>query len=244
MPRPRAPAPSVESILHALLPPRFVLHSHADAVLALTDTPGGVALAEDTFGPDVLVVPYAMPGLALAKLAPSAGRRGRRPAVTGLVLARHGLFTFDDDARAAYERHLDLVGRALDRVEAALGRGPAGRARRRSGRPTAPTTAPSAPATGRRARSPAAPWAAWPRCAGTCRPPPAGPSSCAGGGARTPTASRPGPTWAASPRRDRPPPTTSCGPGGSRCWVGTWTATPPPTGATWPSTATGWATGR
>ncbi|HET8618355.1 MAG TPA: SDR family oxidoreductase [Acidimicrobiales bacterium] len=118
---PRAPAPSVESILHALLPPRFVLHSHADAVLALTDTPGGVALAEETFGPDVLVVPYVMPGFALAKLcAERLAAAAGGPAVTGLVLARHGLFTFDDDARGAYERHLDLVGRALDRVEAAL----------------------------------------------------------------------------------------------------------------------------
>jgi rhamnose utilization protein RhaD (predicted bifunctional aldolase and dehydrogenase)/NAD(P)-dependent dehydrogenase (short-subunit alcohol dehydrogenase family) len=122
---PRAPAPAAGAILHALLPHRFVLRSHADAVLALTDTPEGVALAQDTFGPDVLVVPYAPPGLALAKLCAERLAEGAdRPDVQGLVLARHGLVTFADDAREAYERHVALVARARSRVDDAWAAAP------------------------------------------------------------------------------------------------------------------------
>jgi rhamnose utilization protein RhaD (predicted bifunctional aldolase and dehydrogenase)/NAD(P)-dependent dehydrogenase (short-subunit alcohol dehydrogenase family) len=122
---PRAPAPPADAILHALLPHRFVLRSHADAVLALTDTPDGVPLAQDTFGPDVLVVPYARPGLALAKLcAERLAECADRPDVRGIVVARHGLVTFGDDPRDAYERHVALEARARSLVEAAWAAAP------------------------------------------------------------------------------------------------------------------------
>jgi hypothetical protein len=63
-----APAPSVESILHAILPFRFVFHTHADALLALTNTPAGRSLVDEVYGDEVVVVPYVMPGFALARL--------------------------------------------------------------------------------------------------------------------------------------------------------------------------------
>jgi rhamnose utilization protein RhaD (predicted bifunctional aldolase and dehydrogenase)/NAD(P)-dependent dehydrogenase (short-subunit alcohol dehydrogenase family) len=113
-----APAPSVESILHAILPFRFVLHTHADAVLALTNTPAGRALVEEVYGDEVVVVPYVMPGFALARLCAERFPADSHAGTVGMVLLNHGLFTFADDARAAYENHIDLVGRALARVEA------------------------------------------------------------------------------------------------------------------------------
>jgi rhamnose utilization protein RhaD (predicted bifunctional aldolase and dehydrogenase)/NAD(P)-dependent dehydrogenase (short-subunit alcohol dehydrogenase family) len=116
---PAAPAPSVESILHAILPFRFVLHTHADAVLALTNTPDGEAQVREAYGEDVVVVPYVMPGFVLARACAEAFPAQRHAGTLGMVLLNHGLFTFADDARTAYENHLALVDRALARLEAA-----------------------------------------------------------------------------------------------------------------------------
>jgi rhamnulose-1-phosphate aldolase/alcohol dehydrogenase len=113
-----APNPSVETLLHAFLPHRYVDHTHADIALVLTNQPAGEAeaLAREAFGPRWGIVPYAMPGLALAKL--SAEVFEKDPTVEGLVLLNHGLFTFADDARTSYERMIEAVNRAERFVEA------------------------------------------------------------------------------------------------------------------------------
>jgi rhamnose utilization protein RhaD (predicted bifunctional aldolase and dehydrogenase)/NAD(P)-dependent dehydrogenase (short-subunit alcohol dehydrogenase family) len=116
---PAAPAPSVESILHAILPFRFVLHTHADAVLALTNTPDGEARVREAYRDDVVVVPYVMPGFVLARACAEAFPAQRHAGTRGMVLLNHGLFTFAEDARTAYENHLALVDRALACLEAA-----------------------------------------------------------------------------------------------------------------------------
>jgi rhamnose utilization protein RhaD (predicted bifunctional aldolase and dehydrogenase)/NAD(P)-dependent dehydrogenase (short-subunit alcohol dehydrogenase family) len=133
-----APAPSVESILHALLPYRFVFHSHADAVLALTNTPDGERWVDEAYGDQVVVVPYVMPGFVLARLCAERFPAEAHDGTIGMVLLNHGLFTFADDARTAYEAHVDLVGRAAALVEAAHARTGAGAA----GRGAAPRRAP------------------------------------------------------------------------------------------------------
>ena len=104
---PGSPNPSVETLLHAFLPHRFVDHSHADAILALTNQPEGEALVREALGDRVVVLPYTMPGLPLAKAVAEAVER--QPAALGAVVLRHGLFTFADEARASYERHIELV---------------------------------------------------------------------------------------------------------------------------------------
>lgn len=102
-----APNPSVEALLHAFLPHRFVDHSHADAVLALTNQPDGEARVRDALGDRVAVLPYIMPGFPLAKAV--AETYEKDPRVVGVVLVKHGLFTFSEDARESYERHVELV---------------------------------------------------------------------------------------------------------------------------------------
>jgi rhamnose utilization protein RhaD (predicted bifunctional aldolase and dehydrogenase)/NAD(P)-dependent dehydrogenase (short-subunit alcohol dehydrogenase family) len=103
-----APDPSVESLLHALLPYPAVQHSHADAIVALTNQPDGDALAARVLGPGVVVVPYVMPGFDLARHCAST-----LPAeLDGLVLSHHGLFTFGATTQEAYERHVSLIERA------------------------------------------------------------------------------------------------------------------------------------
>jgi len=107
-----APSPSVETLLHAFLPHRFIDHTHADIALVVTNQPPDeqAAMVQEAFGPKWGVVPYVMPGFALAKL--SAEVFERDPSVEGLVLLNHGLFSFGDDARTAYERMIVGVDRA------------------------------------------------------------------------------------------------------------------------------------
>jgi rhamnulose-1-phosphate aldolase/alcohol dehydrogenase len=107
-----APNPSVETLLHAFLPHRFIDHTHADIALVLTNQPRqeAEAMVRESFGPRWGIVPYIMPGFALAKLAAEVFERDHE--VEGLVLLNHGLFTFADDARTAYERMIAGVDRA------------------------------------------------------------------------------------------------------------------------------------
>jgi rhamnose utilization protein RhaD (predicted bifunctional aldolase and dehydrogenase)/NAD(P)-dependent dehydrogenase (short-subunit alcohol dehydrogenase family) len=112
---PAAPNPSVETLLHAFLPHRFVDHTHANAILSLVDQPDGEAICTDLYDGRMSVVPYVMPGFALAKMA--ADVYDAKPDVEGLVLHKHGIFTFGDSARDAYERMIALVTLAEERLQ-------------------------------------------------------------------------------------------------------------------------------
>jgi len=96
---PAAPNPSVETLLHAFLPHKFVDHTHSTAVLSLTDQPEGEALCAEVYGRRMGYLPYIMPGFALAKAAADAFARD--PTVEGLSLHKHGIFTFGEDARSS-----------------------------------------------------------------------------------------------------------------------------------------------
>jgi rhamnose utilization protein RhaD (predicted bifunctional aldolase and dehydrogenase)/NAD(P)-dependent dehydrogenase (short-subunit alcohol dehydrogenase family) len=104
---PAAPNPSVEALLHAFIPHKFVDHTHSTAILALTDQPDGEALCRAVFGARVGYVPYVMPGFGLAKAA--AQVFDADPSVEGLILVKHGIFSFGADARQSYERMIALV---------------------------------------------------------------------------------------------------------------------------------------
>jgi len=109
-----APNPSVETLLHAFLPHKFIDHTHSTAVLAITDQPDGEALAREVFGARVAYVPYTIPGFALAKSV--ADIFDKNPKVEGLVLLQHGIFTFANDAKTAYERMIEFVTMAEARL--------------------------------------------------------------------------------------------------------------------------------
>lgn len=111
-----APDPSVETLLHALLPHPAVLHTHADAVITLTNLRR--PLVEEVFGDRVVVVPYVMPGFALARRCAELVARHAGDHTLGVVLMNHGLVTFGEDVEQAYARHIRLV----DDAEAYLAR--------------------------------------------------------------------------------------------------------------------------
>jgi rhamnose utilization protein RhaD (predicted bifunctional aldolase and dehydrogenase)/NAD(P)-dependent dehydrogenase (short-subunit alcohol dehydrogenase family) len=106
-----APNPSIECLLHAFLPHRFVDHTHADAVLAIADQPDAERIGRELWGAGLVFVPYVMPGFALAKACAAAFEANRERAEV-IVLQQHGIFTFGPDARASYERMIDAVTRA------------------------------------------------------------------------------------------------------------------------------------
>lgn len=107
-----APTPSVESILHATLPFAAVQHSHADAILALTNTPDGDALVRSLWGESTVVVPYVMPGFDLARVAAECWAEQAGPRTTSMVLLNHGVFTFGATTREAYQGMIDVITQA------------------------------------------------------------------------------------------------------------------------------------
>ena len=109
-----SPNPSVETLLHAFLPHKFVDHTHSTAVLAITDQANGLELSAEVFGDRAALVPYVMPGFALAKKAAEIAEAN--PDVEGLILLKHGIFSFGDTAREAYERMTSLVTLAEQRL--------------------------------------------------------------------------------------------------------------------------------
>lgn len=110
----KSPNPSVETLLHAFLPHIFIDHTHSNAVLALTDQPDGEALAADLYGKRAALVPYVMPGFALAKK--TAEIAAAHPDVEGLILLKHGIFSMGTTAEEAYVRMIDLVTMAEQRL--------------------------------------------------------------------------------------------------------------------------------
>src|SRR5215213_9366491 len=118
MTRASAPTPSVEAILHAALPYKFVDHTHADAVVAVTNTPEGEALVRAIWGDLVVVIPYVMPGFDLARLCARVFPEMAGPRTIGMVLMNHGIFSFGETARESYERMIDLVTMAEEHLAA------------------------------------------------------------------------------------------------------------------------------
>ena len=106
----KSPNPSVETFLHAFLPFKFVDHTHADAVLKVTNRPGGLNFCKKVFGNKVSVVPYVMPGFMLAKRIDEI--YSKNTDINCLILMNHGIFTFANDAKEAYDLMIKYVSRA------------------------------------------------------------------------------------------------------------------------------------
>ncbi|MFQ5345685.1 MAG: bifunctional aldolase/short-chain dehydrogenase [Mariprofundus sp.] len=109
---PYAPNPSVEAILHAMIPFDFVDHTHADAVVTISNTADGEARLREIYGEDVLILPYTMPGFVLARQVYEKTKDTDWSKLKGIILLHHGVFTFADDARASYEAMINLVSTA------------------------------------------------------------------------------------------------------------------------------------
>ncbi len=118
MTRASAPTPSVEAILHAIIPHKFVDHTHADAVVTITNSPDGEEKIRQIYGEQVIIVPYVMPGFDLARVCAKQLRDNFNANTIGMVLLNHGIFSFGDSAKQSYDRMIDLVQKAEDYLQA------------------------------------------------------------------------------------------------------------------------------
>jgi len=107
-----APTGSVEAILHAVLPYPYVDHTHADAVITIANNPDGEARIRELYGQDTVIIPYVMPGFDLARKVAEQFSEEADDRTVGMVLMNHGIFSFGDTAKEAYERMIALVDRA------------------------------------------------------------------------------------------------------------------------------------
>ncbi len=114
---PDAPNPSIEAILHALIPFAYVDHTHADAVVTISNTPDGRRRLEKLYGKHMLIVDYVMPGFELARTVRKLTEGIDWQSLEGILLMHHGVFTFDDDARRSYDRMIEIVSRAEEYLE-------------------------------------------------------------------------------------------------------------------------------
>jgi rhamnose utilization protein RhaD (predicted bifunctional aldolase and dehydrogenase)/NAD(P)-dependent dehydrogenase (short-subunit alcohol dehydrogenase family) len=112
---PQSPSPSVETLLHAFIPATFIDHSHSTAVLSLIDQPNAQDLCAEVYGKRLGFVPYVMPGFGLAKTCAKVFEQD--PKVEGLILDKHGIFSFGATAREAYERMIEFVTLAEQRLQ-------------------------------------------------------------------------------------------------------------------------------
>jgi rhamnose utilization protein RhaD (predicted bifunctional aldolase and dehydrogenase)/NAD(P)-dependent dehydrogenase (short-subunit alcohol dehydrogenase family) len=124
--------PSIEALVHAFLPATFIDHTHADAVLALTNRPDGQTVVERALGQEVIVLPYIAPGFKLALAAVAALEA--KPSAKGMIWAHHGIATWGESARESYEAMIDLVSWAERFLEGQ-------RTARRPAAPAAPAAA-------------------------------------------------------------------------------------------------------
>ena len=108
-----APNPSVEAILHAIIPFKFVDHTHADSIVTISNSKNGKEHIKKLF-PNFLIVPYVMPGFLLARTIYEMAKDLDYAKCEGIILHNHGIFTFDDDSKKSYDKMILAVKKAED----------------------------------------------------------------------------------------------------------------------------------
>lgn len=119
----KSPNPSVETLLHAFLPDKFVDHTHSTSLLAIADQPNAAQICQEIYGNRVAIVPYVMPGFDLAIAAAKAYEAAQEEATNkgtrldGMILLKHGIFSFGETAKESYDRMIELVNIAEERIK-------------------------------------------------------------------------------------------------------------------------------
>lgn len=108
----KAAGASIEAIAHALIPFKYVDHSHADAILTISNSPSGAERFKEIFGDRVLVLPYIKPGFDLAKQFNDVIENNDLSNWEAVILEHHGIFTYSDSAHDSYDKMISIVDEA------------------------------------------------------------------------------------------------------------------------------------
>jgi len=111
----QSPDPSVETFLHAFLPHKFIDHTHADSILALTNQKNGAGILKEMLGSQTEVISYIRSGFPMARAVLEIYERN--PDVDSIIIMNHGIFTFSEDAEKSYARMIEVVGLAEKYIE-------------------------------------------------------------------------------------------------------------------------------
>ncbi len=105
-------AASIDTPLHAFVPRKHVDHMHPDAIIAIAASANSRELTARVFGADIGWLPWKRPGFELGLWLRNFC--AENPDARGVVLESHGLFTWDDDAKACYDLTLATIQKAMD----------------------------------------------------------------------------------------------------------------------------------
>jgi rhamnose utilization protein RhaD (predicted bifunctional aldolase and dehydrogenase) len=108
-----APSPSVEAILHAIIPFKYVDHTHANSIVTISNSINGEKIIKELYK-DYLIIPYVMPGFILAKKVYEMSIDIDWSSIKGIILHNHGVFTFDNDAKISYDKMIESVSIATN----------------------------------------------------------------------------------------------------------------------------------
>ena len=111
---PGGPRPSIETLLHGFLGAHAVIHTHADAVVTLTNNDRSREVVEGVYGKDVIALNYRRPGFRISREVADAV--AQHPEATALLLEKHGTITWGATVREAYEATIELITRAEEAV--------------------------------------------------------------------------------------------------------------------------------
>lgn len=126
---PDSPRPSIETLLHGFLPFEAVIHTHADAIVSLTNNARGREVVQEVYGKDAVLIHYHRPGFLLSREVAEGVRAN--PRAKGVILEKHGLITWGGSLKEAYLGTIDLVSQAKEVIRvAARGRRPFGEPKR------------------------------------------------------------------------------------------------------------------
>jgi rhamnose utilization protein RhaD (predicted bifunctional aldolase and dehydrogenase) len=111
---PGGPRPSIETLLHGFVNAYAVIHTHADALVSLTNTDRAADVLADVYGKDVIALDYRRPGFRISReVADAIAGHGQARA---LLLSKHGTITWGATVREAYEATIELITRAEEAI--------------------------------------------------------------------------------------------------------------------------------
>src|SRR5215467_15763171 len=112
---PSSPRPSIETLLHGFLPATVVIHTHADAIVSLTNNDRAAEVLREVYGSEVIALPYRRPGFLISREV--AQTFERHPKARALLLEKHGTICWGGDVKAAYLSTIELISRAEEAIE-------------------------------------------------------------------------------------------------------------------------------